>query len=303
VSYNPCVGTFALAVAGFLSVQDPAEKTYDLSKANWKPFVGYQGRISEDVTEMGKVLLLSGEKIVKETRPFDTYSFTATQDILGADDEGLGTMRFAFARATARKARQDLKYGFHEKVVVAKGGAEGDWQFTLEGGKALEKDDLAALRGLLMTPRNRKKGDPDEGGLVSSPKPVKVGESWTPPVKPFAKAVMGDDGLADVELAKATSRMTLKAVSTRDGVLFGRVEATYELPVLRFGGAKLDQAILVRSTTEIDTCIDGKLPDTVCDVKLEIRGKATTTAPGARHSLNLEVDWTRTTSLFWKTVK
>ena len=258
------------------------EKTYDL-KFDAKPVKGHKSeQFLKTATRLA--MKVNGQPAGGMT---EDKVFAAIQEILAVDADDRTKRRWVFSKASRQVEGKALSFGFEGRTVImtdAKGKAR---EFTLEGGGSFSEQDLKGLKEAF--DEAKEEGKPSITDLLAPPKSVKVGESWTVDVKKGG-AVVDKKMMEAIDPAKSRIIYTLKSVETRSGVEFGKIAGTMELVLTAFGPLKLDLPLTVNIVVEVESCIDGKLPDGVSRVKAELKGKSPATTDSGK--IEIEVDLT-----------
>jgi hypothetical protein len=282
---------FALAL-----VAAPAQdKTYDL-KLDWKPMTGY----TSELTDTG-----SSKMVIKMTGLPDALvqggetSFAAVETVISAAADGGSVRSWKFSTATDTKDGQKVVLGFQGKTVIVKHVKGQPREFSFEGGGAIGPDDLAALKKAF-NGGDPKPGDPTGAEIFAPKSPVKVGESWSPDVKAMV-STMDAEMANGIDFTKSTATLTLTSVETRAGAVYGKIDGVIQLVMGQMGPMKLDTPLTMKMTLHLDACIDGKQPDGVMGMAMEMKGL--TSAAGPAGKIDLDLDMSMTGQKTVKTVK
>lgn len=278
---------FALLAASLLlSAQD---KTYDL-KLDAPRKAGQKFKLVE--TQHVKMKMLAGGQPAADSD--DKKHFEAVEEVVAADGQGNDTLRWTFAKAERMVEGKMAPFGFQGKTVVVKTKGE-ERTFAYPDGQALAEEDAAGLEDAFDD-----SGEDDASKAFAPSKPVKAGETWTPDIKAVAR--LFDEEMAEaVNPSASRATFTLKAVETRDGVEFGRIEGTLELMMGLFGPMRLEKPIPLKLAVEMDVCIDGRTSAGTLKMKGEMKGATDAEADG--NKLRIDLDMTLTGTLTRTPVK
>lgn len=269
-------------VVGLL-LSSAQEKTYDL-KLDAPRKAGQKFRLVE--WQHVKMKMLAGGQPAADTE--DKKQFEAVEEVVAADGRGNDELRWTFSKAERLVDGKMAPFGFQGKTVVVKTKGE-ERSFAYPDGGALAEEDAAGLEDAFDD-----SGEDDASKAFAPPQPVKVGETWTPDIKAVAR--LFDEEMAEaVNASSSSASFTLKAVETRDGLQFGRIEGTLELAMGMMGPMKLEKAIPMKIAVELDVCIDGRSPAGTMKIKGEMKGAADADAGGT--VVKLDIDLTMTGSL------
>ena len=87
-----------------------------------------------------------------------------------------------------------------------------------------------------------------------------------------------------------------------DALAMRKIDGTFEIVLGRFGPIKLDKPMSLKATLQLDSCINGKIPDGDLRMKFEMKGTSTADGPnGAK--VTIDTDMTAQNSMIKKTAK
>ena len=254
-----------------------AEKTYDL-KLEAPLRAGQKAKLVE-TSSMSMTLHTNGQLAASSE---EKKNFEAIETVLQSDGKGNAELRQSFLKAQLVEDGKMTTYGFHGRTLQVKRVKGQPDQFKYADGSSLAKVDLDALKSALFT----NSGDEKETAALQPPKPVKVGESWSPDIKTLAKLFSDDE--MDVVLAGSKARFLLRSVEMRGDVEFGKIEGSIEFAVKTMGPLALDTAIPVTLTVNMDVCVDGTSEEGT--LKMTMRMKGSTTARVEATKLKIDID-------------
>lgn len=266
-----------------LLVQD---KTYDL-KLNPSRQTGQ--RFQQDADQHMKMMMTANGQPVpgKEEKKL----FSGMEEVVSANAEGAYELLWTFQKAQRLEGGEMKPFGFEGKTVrVKRAGKDAEKVFAYADGSPVADADLKGLKDSFDG-----SGKGDMSKALAPPKPVKVGESWTPDV--MAVAATFEKGMAEaVDPAKSKGLFTLKSVQVRDGVEFGQIEGTMEFHLGAMGPLKLKTPIVMKITAELDARLDGVAPAGVMKVKGEMKGLSEAQIQDQTIAIDLDMVMTGTKS-------
>jgi hypothetical protein len=267
-------------LVALLLVAAPQDKAYDL-KLNTPRKPGQKHALKEfsvmkmQMKVMGQV---AGENEEKK-------NFEAVEEVVGADGAGTNELRWAFTKAERLEEGMMKPFGFQGKTVVVKSAKGKDTEFKYADGGALAEDDLAGIKDAFDEDAGT---DKDPAKVMQPKQPVKVGESWSPDVAEMAK-MFDEEMAAAVDPKKSSAKFTLVSVEKRGGAEFGKISGVVELALGSMGPMKLETAIPMKMSVELDVCIDGSAPTGVMKLKVEMKGSSTAAVEGQKIQLDLDL--------------
>lgn len=268
----------AVTLLALSSVEGAQDKAYDL-KLDTPRKAGQTLRILE-VQHTKMSMLVNGQPAAASEEKFHVEG---QEEVVSADDRGGRELRWTFTKAESLAEGKMAPLGFQGKTVLVKKAKDQETRYSYADGSALGEDDLQALKKI-------DKGEDDEASkALAPPKPVKVGESWSPDIRALAGTLDKDMAQA-VDIAKSSAKFTLKAVEKRGGAEFGRIEGAVELALGALGPLKLETPLSMKLTFELDVCVDGALPDGEAKMKAVMKGASAAEADG--NKVTLQVDLT-----------
>lgn len=281
------LGTLAACI--LLTAQSPAQdKTYPL-EAGWSPVKGHRTELTTSVSL--KVDAKSRGTPVESTSL--ACQLTAQDVVLS----GLGAEALLFQRKILKASY--LEQGKAQPLTFV--GANLRLEFT-KGQVTFEREDQKPLSENENDLLNRVSEPMDLNRFLDPEKPVKIGESWATPAGKGLEILLGPSISAGLALQEAKARMTLKAVDTRGGAEFARVEGVLEVPMSSMGEATFKRPIPMKITLEATFDVDGKVPDRTWKFKLAGKGASPIQGiQGVEGVVELEVAFQKDVSL--KTLK
>ena len=272
------------------------DKTYDL-RLEAKPVKGHKAELTE-ASLMKMTMKMTG--LPEPMAMGEETNFAATQEVLSTEADGSSQLRWVFSKATQNKEGQNVALGFQGKTVLVKEAKGKAREFSYEGGGAIAEGDLPALKKAFMG-GDEKPGEPSGAEMFAPKKPVKVGESWNPDIKTLAKGMFDGEMGEGIDLEKSSCKFTLKAVESRSGADFGKIEGVLIVTLGQMGPMKLETPIALKMQLDLDVCIDGKAPDGLMKAKAEMKGKSSAAGPQGKIEIDIDMSMTGQTSV--KSVK
>ena len=270
----------ALTLIACLALNAAAQdKAYDL-KLNTPRKTGQKCRLTES-NQMKMSMNANGQPAAQNE---EKTRFEAVEEVIKSDGQGNAELRWTFSKAEHLEEGETKPYGFQGKTVTVKQVKGKDSEFAYADGGAIAEADLAGLKKAF-----DEDGDDKAAKALAPPKPVKVGDSWSPDVKEVAE-MFDKDMAAGVDVAKSKAKFTLKAIEKRGGSEFGKIEGTIELAMGAMGPLKLETPIVMKLNAELDVCVDGSLPDGVMKLKAEMKGGSNADAGGTQVKLDLDLN-------------
>jgi hypothetical protein len=277
----------AVLQGGLLSAQD-SNKTYEL-KLKCPPVVGHKTDMTHTESQKMSMVIKAGDQVVQAVNQAEDRSFAALEEILKVEGDKPTLLRWKFSKAVKMAEGKETVFGFQGKTVLVKKSEGQDTEYSYEGGARLEGEDLDAVRKAFMGNEEKKGSSAEE--MFAPKKPVKVGESWNPPLEAITKGMFDGDMAQAVDLKSSKTMFTLKSVSDRSGVLFGKIEALMDLALTQMGPLKLDTPIKMKMTGDFDVCIDGKIPDGELKLVMVMKGSTTSEGPnGVMFSIDTDMN-------------
>ena len=266
------------------------EKTYDL-KLEAPLRAGQKTKLME-TSVMSMTLHTNGQLAASSE---ERKQFEAIESVLQSDGKGNAELRQAFLKAQRLEDGKMTSYGFHGRTLLVKRVKGQADRFTYADGSSLAKVDLDALKGALFSNSGDEKGE----AALQPPKPVKVGESWSPDIHAVAKLFSDDE--MDVVVAGSKARFLLRSVEMRGGLEFGKIDGSIELAVKSMGPLALDTAIPITITINMDVCVDGTSEDGTLKMTMRMKGSSTTRVETTKLKIDIDMaaegNMSRTTML------
>ena len=270
----------------------PQDKAYDLKldaprKAGQKHAVKETNAMKMVMKVMGQV---AGEKEDKKV-------LEGVEEVLSADGTGNAECKVTFSKAERLDEGAMKPFGFQGKAVIVKIVKGMDPEFKYADGGALAEEDAAGLKNAF---DDQSKGDKDPAKVLAPKKPVKVGESWSPDPVETAK-IFDEDMASSIDPKQSSSKFTLLSVEKRGGSEFGKITGTMEMALGQMGPLKLEKAIPMKLSIELDVCIDGSSTAGVMKMKVELKGASAASVEG--QAVQLDLDMTATGEMVKAAVK
>jgi hypothetical protein len=278
---------FFLVAALSLTLAGVQDKTYDL-KLDWKPVKGYRTALQE-TGDTRMTVQVAGQGVVFSEA--EQTALAAVETVVSVDDAGGSERTWAFSSASKDKSGQKQPLGFAGRTVRVSQVKGKPRTFALEGSGVLSEGDLDALKKAFMGSSDDAKasGKPSGSDLFAPPRPVKVGESWSPDLKALAGSFL-DDSMADAfHPDKSKAVLTLRSVERRDGVEFGKIDGVVELAVSQLGPMKLEEPMIFKVTMSLDVCVDGKVPDGTLAMTAEMKGTSMIDGPAGKLAMTFDM--------------
>ena len=285
-----------------------ASKKYDLT-VRWKPAAGQKFELIETSAGTTDITTRSGEEVLKKIRNDTSYAFVATERLLKVTSGRITERSWTFTKAIGTEGGEARPYGFPGKTVIVIDFGWPKMGMKLEDGGKVDPEDAEQIRTAFGGPITSL--DQDGMDLLMPTEPVKVGQSWTMAADKLVEAMPGASGAVQTgepvgnayDFKKAKAIVTLKSVEVRNGVQFGKVRAVVDVPMTRLLQLAYETPIPTRYTIDIDTCIDGKSPDTETRRIVEQKGKTNLVLPDGRKGFTIELHMPSEQKLVRKGVK
>ncbi|HXX92676.1 MAG TPA: hypothetical protein VEN81_03525 [Planctomycetota bacterium] len=280
------------------ALQD-AGKAYEL-KLKRQPTPGYKTEMTDSTSIKLKMVIQSGGQVLNQVEQVDEHSFAAVETVVKVDGDKVTEARWAFSKATRTSEGKTVPCGFEGKTVLVKSAGKKR-EFTYEDGQKIEGDDYEVIKKAFLE-GDDEKGGPSGEELFAPKKPVKIGESWSIPMKEMIEAMFDKDMAEAADLEKSKGGFTLKSIRQASGTDFGAIEGGFEIVLGQLGPIKLDKPLVMKTAIRLDCCVTGKLPDGDAQLKMEMKGTSMADGPnGAK--LTIDADMTAKVAVVKKTVK
>ena len=276
----------ASALVCMVFAQDP-NKTYELD-LEYVGKVGETCTVSDRDTMTMTLKILRGDQLLNENGNTEDNQMRAVRTVLGVDGGTRVREKWTFRKAARLVDGAEVSYPFEGKTVIATGGEDG-WSFRYEGGDPLAGEELDSIRKLT-DHKSKKKDEPSGKEMFAPGKPVRIGEAWKPGIDAIIRGFGGDEESMKIDKETSIAKLTLKAVSKRGGVEFGKIEGDFEFKILQFGPMKLNKPLAMKLSFELDACIDGSCPDGVMLMTMDMTGVRTSSIPGAEGQFTLDIE-------------
>ncbi|MHC4605802.1 MAG: hypothetical protein ACYTAF_02570 [Planctomycetota bacterium] len=287
----------ALAASGGAAQdeQKKEEKTYDFTKG-WVAVEGAVLDVSETKSmDMTAVVELDGA-VVQKMADKTGDGHEATRTLLKVIRGHVLKEKWEFRKAYRLVEGEEKPYVFADRTVLVEITEKGEWKYRYKDGTDVGAEELPALKEIVGKRGEGAEGEEEEMGgaeayrSFSPPKPLKVGESWTPDVSKMIEELFSGPGMVGIDKKASKGKFTLASVEERDGAEFGRLEGEIELHMTSMGLLKLKPPLVMKFTVEGDACLDGKKPDSDVLVNVVLKGETKPDMPNSPSGLVVKMD-------------
>ncbi len=276
---------FLVLLSPVLFAQDTG-RTYNL-KLNCRPIRGYKTEMTDTASMKMRMVIRAGDKVLSRVDKAEEHAFTAVETIVKVDGGKVTEARWTFSKAIRTSGGEPVACGFQGKTILVKTSGN-EREFTYEDATKIEGEDLDAIKQAFLQGGKEKGPTGDE--LFAPKKPVRIGESWNIPMKAMIEGTFDKDMAEGTDMEKSKGAFTLKSVRQAAGAEFGTIEGAVEIVLGQMGSLKLDQPFSMKMTTQLDCCVNCKVPDGELQAKIELKGTSPADGPnGVKVMLDVEM--------------